>query len=129
MKLSLWQLNQSYAALVRLASREIPKEHHKLAYWLAKVVRSAKAEIETLGESLNDLMRKCGFEPGQADVSPEMQEDYNSRAKQFMLESDCEMPGDPIAFDKLVEALPSFVPMDLALLDWLIVEEAPARAE
>lgn len=125
MKVSLWQLNQSYSALVRLASREIPKEHHKLAYWLAKVVRSAKPEIDLLGESLNDLMRKCGFEPGQPDVSEETLKDYNKQAMSLMKESECELPGDPIPFDKIGGVI-DLVPMDLVSLDWLIADEEEA---
>lgn len=127
MKVSLWELNQSYQALIRLAGRDIPKEHHKLAYTLARVVRSARSEIELLGESLNDLMCKCGFEPGQADIAPEMLADYDSRAKAFMRENDCEIKGEPIGFEKIAGVV-SISALDLALLDWLISDET-AKAE
>lgn len=107
---------------MRLAAREIPKEHHKLAWFLARVLRSAKAELETLSESLNDLMRKCGFEPGQENVTEDEQRDYNERATAFMKETECDLWGNPIAFDKLGGVV-SIVPADLAMLDWLFIED------
>lgn len=122
MKISLWQLNQSFTALTRLAGREIPKEHHKLAYFLMRVTRSAKAEIEALKDSLEDLMRACGFEPGQDGVEQSKLDDYNERAAKFMKESECDLWGKPIAFDKIAGVI-SVVPADLVMLDWLIEEE------
>ena len=128
MKLTLWQLNQSYSALARLAGREVPKEHHKLAYFLMRVLRSAKAEVEALADSLNDLMLRCGFEPGQADVSEDQSRDYNERAEKFMKESECDLWGDPIAFDKIAGVI-SVVPADLVMLDWLITEDEEGKPE
>lgn len=120
MKVTLWQLNESYQALVKLAQTELPKDKHKLAYKLSRIVKSAKIEIDALGESLNDLMRKCGFEPGSGEVAPEKLKDYNDQARTFMKETTCDLWGDPFKLDDLADV--SITPFDLALLDWLIVE-------
>lgn len=119
MQITLWQLNESYQALVKLAQTEFPKDQHKLAYKLSRVMKSAKTEIDALGESLNDLMRKCGLEPGQ-DAAQEKLRDYNEQAKQFMRSTHCDLWGDPIKLDDIADA--SITAFDLALLDWLIVE-------
>jgi len=120
MKITLWQLNESYQALLKLAQAEFQKDKHKLAYKLSRVVKSAKAEVDALGESLNDLMCKCGFEPGSGEVAQEKLKDYNDQAKAFMRETQAEIWGDPILIDDLGDvAISAF---DLALLDWLIVE-------
>lgn len=120
MQITLWQLNESYQALVKLAQTEFPKDKHKLAYKLSRVVKTAKTEIDALGESLNDLMRKCGFEPGSGDVAPEKLKDYNEQAKQFMKETHCDLWGEPIKLDDIADV--SITAFDLALLDWLIEE-------
>ena len=122
MKITLWELNQSYPALMRLAAREIPKEHHKLAYFLMRVTRSAKVEIEALKDSLEDLMRACGFEPDQDGVEQAKLDDYNERAAKFMRESECDLWGEPIGFEK-VAGVVSIVPADLAMIHWLIKDE------
>lgn len=121
MQITLWQLNESYPALMRLASREIPKESHALAFKIARVVRSARPEIDLLGESLNDLMVKCGFQPGQATIAPERLRDYNTRAGAFMRETKCEIPDAPIPYNTIAGVVP-ISPADLVLLDWLIAE-------
>lgn len=121
MKISLWQLNESYQALIRLAQSEFPKDKHKLAYKLSRIIRSAKTEIETLSQWLNELMVKCGFEPGAQDVPPERLKDYNETAKAFMNETLCEVWGDPIKFEEIAGAV-AVSPFDLAALDWLIIE-------
>lgn len=118
MKITLWQLNESYQALLRLAGQDFPKERHKLAYRLSRVVKTAQNEIEALGESLNDLMIKCGFEPGEQNIDPEKLRDYNRRAKQFMKETECDLWGDPMPLEDFAGVV-SISPMDLALLDWL----------
>ncbi len=122
MKITLWQLNESYQALVKLAQAEFPKDQHKLAYKLSRVMKSAKTEIEALSESLNDLMRKCGFEPGSGDIAQENLRDYNEQAKQFMRETWCDLWGNPILLEEIAGVV-SISPFDLALLDWLIIEE------
>lgn len=121
MRITLSTLNQSYNALVKLAQFEFPKERHKLAYKLSRVIKSAKTEIEALAESLNDLQRRCGIVPG-AEVPPEVAEDYNAQAKAFMREEYCDLWGDPIKLDEIAGIVP-ISPFDLALLDWLIIEE------
>lgn len=129
MKITLWQLNESYQALVRLTSKELPKEQHKLAYKLSRIVRCAKAEIETLSESLNELMAKHGFHQGQADVESQTIDAFNQASKKFMKESYTgEIWGDPIKYSDLAEHI-SLSAFDLALLDWLIVEESENLAQ
>lgn len=121
MNISLKELNDSYQALLRLAEKEFPKEQHKLAYKLSRVVKSAKAEIEALNESQTDLMRKCGFSPGERNVDPKTIDDFNRQAARFLKETHCELWGDPFKLSELVEYV-SISPLDLALLDWLIVD-------
>lgn len=128
MRITLWQLNESYQALVKLAQSDLPKERHKLAYKLSRVMKSAKTEIDALGESLNDLMVKCGFEPGSGEVAPEKLKDYNEQAKQFMRDTYCDLWGSPILLDEIAGVV-SISPFDLALLDWLIVEEEKQQAQ
>src|SRR5262252_1701243 len=118
MQITLWQLNESYQALVRLAQGEFPKSQHKLAYRLSKVMKAAKSELEAATESMNDLMRKCGFEPGAQDVAPAKLLDYQIQFKDFMTGTTCDLPGDPIQLDDLGDL--SVTAFDLALLDWLI---------
>jgi len=124
MKITLHRLNLSYNALTRLAACEFPKEHHKLAYTIARVVRSATPEIEALAESLEDLARKCGVGPGQEQQPPNFEgaKEYNERALALMKETECELWGDPIPFD-MIAGVVSIIPMELVLLDWLITTE------
>lgn len=122
MKINLWQLNTSYDALTRLASQALPKEQHKLTYKLARVMKSAKGEIEDLSETLNELMKKCGFVRGQAAIDPQMANDYNRESKAFMKATEVEIWGDPIKLAEIQDHV-SISPLDLADLSWLIVEE------
>jgi hypothetical protein len=122
MKITLRQLNESYAALVKLAQADFPKEHFSLSWKLSRIVRSAKTEIEALQESLNELMHTCGFEFGQSDIPVEQGREYNKQANLFMKTSHCELWGDPIRFEDIGPVVP-ISPFDLALLDWLIIEE------
>ena len=121
MKISLWQLNTGYQALLRLAQNELPKEHHKLTYKLSRIVKSAKAEMEALGESQIDLMRKCGFQQGEQNVDIEKINVFNRESKKFMKETSCELWGDVFMYSDLCE-LVSISALDLADLDWLIIE-------
>jgi hypothetical protein len=122
MKIALSQLNESYPALVKLAQADFPKEQHKLAYKLSRVVKTAKTEIEIATESANDLMRKCGIEPGQENPDPEKWSEFQAQFKAFMREEYCELWGDPIRLEDIGPVV-SISPFDLALLDWLIIEE------
>jgi len=122
MKITLWQLNESYQALLRLAGQAIPKEHHKLTYKLSQIVKAAKREMESLAESQIDLMAKCGLRQGDTNAPLEKVEDFNRQSKKFMRETVCEIWGDSIAYDELRE-LVSISPLDLANLDWLITNE------
>jgi hypothetical protein len=126
-KISLQQLNESYNALLKLAQKEFPKDQHKLTYKLSRIVKAARTEAECLGDSLNDLMRKCGFEPGSTDATPDQIKDYTAQAKAFMATTMVELWGDPIKLDELYAV--EISPFDLALLDWLIVDgEEPEPA-
>lgn len=122
MKISLSQLNESYSALLKLAQKEFPKDQHRLTYKLSRIVKAARTEAECLGDSLNDLMRKCGFEPGSADATPDQIKDYTAQAKAFMVTTMIELWGDPVKLDELYAI--EISPFDLALLDWLIVDGA-----
>jgi len=121
MKVSLWQLNAGYQALLRLAQNQLPKEHHKLTYKLSKIVKAAKVEIEALGDSQLDLMAKCGLHQGEQNADIEKVEDFNRQSKRFMRETVCDIWGDPFTYAELRE-LVSISALDLADLDWLIIE-------
>ena len=127
MRLTLHALNESYQALVKLAQTEFPKERHKLAYKLARILKSAKAELEAAQESLNDLMRKCGFEPGQGEVDPAKLAEFQKQMKDFMKETSAEVWGDSIRLEELGEL--SISAFDLSLLDWLIIEGEEPKAQ
>jgi hypothetical protein len=126
MRITFSQLNESYQALVRLAQSDFPKEQHRLTYKLSRVVRTAKAEVEAMAESLNDLQVRCGILPGK-EITPEVAADYNAQAKVFMQSTFCELWGDPIKLDDIAGVV-AISPFDLALLDWLIVEEEQPSA-
>lgn len=112
---------------MKLAQTELPKDKHRLAYRLSRVMKSAKTEIDALGESLHDLAQKCGVKLGAPDNDPEKLGDYNNQAKTFMRESWCDLWGEPIKLDDLADV--SITAFDLALLDWLIVEEEKQQAQ
>ena len=105
---------------MRLASKEFPRGQHKLAYQVSKILRSAKSELEILQQSLNDLAVKCGFEIGQGSVEPETIKTYNKEAAIFMKDTTCEIWGHEIDIENLAHV--DISPLDLANLDWLIVE-------
>jgi hypothetical protein len=121
MKTILHQLNESYQALVKLSQIEFPANKHKLAYKLSRVLKSAKSELEAAQESLNDLMRKCGFEPGEQNVDQAKLTEFQKQMQSFMKGTSVEVWGDPIKLEELEEI--SISAFDLALLDWLIIEE------
>jgi hypothetical protein len=127
MKVKLSVLNESYAALVKLTQAEFPKEHHKLAYKLSRVLKSAKNELETAQESLNDLMRACGFEPGEQNVDPAKLTEFQKQMNSFMRGVIVNLWGDPIKLEDIADVV-AISPFDLALLDWLIVEEEELQA-
>lgn len=126
MRITLWTLNESYQALIRLSSKELPKEQHKLAYKISRICKSAKSEIEAMGESLQALQAKCGFKQGEENISPAKIEDFNQQSKKFLKETECEIWGDPIKYEDIAAHL-STSPLDLANLDWLIVAETESE--
>lgn len=129
MKITLWDLNESYQALIRLSSKELPKEQHKLSYKISRIVKSAKGEMEDLGESLNSLMGKCGFRPGEQNVDSDKIDDFNRQSKKFLKETMTgEIWGDPIKYSELIEYV-SISPLDLANLDWLIIHEDEGQSK
>src|SRR5262249_16031888 len=101
LKIDLWTLNQSFRPLIRLTSQTLPKESHALSFKLAKVMRAAQKEQDSLNDSLADLMRKCGFEPGQQNIDTQKIEDFNLQSKLFMKASTCEIWGEPIKWSEL----------------------------
>lgn len=107
---------------MRLAAKELPKEHHKLAYKLSKIVRAAKTENDALSDSLIELMAKCGFKQGESNVPIEAIEEFNRQSKKFMTATTCDLWGDPIQYSEIAE-LVNLSPLDLAELDWLIVDD------
>jgi hypothetical protein len=123
MKISLWQLNESYQALVRLASQPLPKDQHSLAWKLSRIISDAKRTQQDLNESLVDLMAKCGFREGDIDIGPTQIDDFNRQSKKFMRETSCKLWGDPIQLSEIIGHV-SISPLDLANLDWLIIEDA-----
>lgn len=129
MKITLHQLNESWQALHRLTTKEFPKDQHKVQYKLARIYKQAKAEVESLADSLNALMKKCGLTPG-AQADPEKLQDYNTQSKLFLRETWIEFSwGDPILHADIRDFV-TISPADLAELDWLIqMDEEPAKAK
>jgi len=119
MQITLRELNKSYQALEKLTQKEFPKERHKVAYKLSRVLKSAQVELAAATESLNDLRRKCGV--NEPDATPEQLADYQTHFNDFVQSTYCELWGDSILLDDLGDLAIS--PFDLALLDWLIIEE------
>jgi hypothetical protein len=119
MRITLQELNKSYQALEKLTQKEFPKERHKIAYKLSRILKSAQAELSAATESLNDLQRKCGLGSDAKATSEELA-DYQNHFNDFVESTYCELWGDPILLADLGEI--SISAFDLALLDWLIVE-------
>ena len=122
MKITLWELNESYQALVRLASQSLPKECQAQAWKLKRVMAGAKREIEDLSDSINDLMDKCGVVRNDPSNDLAKLEDFNRQSKQFMKSTEVELWGEPFKWSELRDRV-SISPLDLADLDWLIIED------
>ena len=126
MKISLNDLNNSYQALERLAAQPLPKNTTALHYKLKRTIKQAKKEIETLAETLNDLMDKCGIAPGQPADAAAVKE-YQHLSKVFLKTSHVEFWADPIKradlLDKDGNLIISISPLDEADLSWLILDD------
>lgn len=133
-EISLDELNESYQALVRLAQGKIPKEQHKLSYKIMRIYKQAKPGVEEMGESLRELMRKCGFEPGQSEVKAELMTDFTKQSKKFLRETPFAFTwGDPIPIQEIIDHVQIQDPMtgtwgmicakDRGDLAWLFIEE------
>lgn len=126
MKISLHELNNSYQALERLAAQSLPKNTTALQYKLKRTIKTAKKEIETLAETLNELMEKCGITPGQPADAAAVKE-YQRISKDFLKTETVEFWADPIRraelLDKDGNLIISISPLDEADLSWLILDE------
>lgn len=126
MKISLHELNNSYQALERLAAQSLPKNTTALQYKLKRTIKTAKKEIETLAETLNELMEKCGITPGQPADAAAVKE-YQRISKEFLKSETVEFWADPIRraelLDKDGNLIISISPLDEADLSWLILDE------
>lgn len=126
MKISLHELNNSYQALERLAAQSLPKNTTALQYKLKRTIKTAKKEIETLAETLNELMEKCGITPGQPADAAAVKE-YQRISKEFLKSETVEFWADPIKraelLDKDGNLIISISPLDEADLSWLILDE------
>lgn len=126
MKISLNELNNSYQALERLTAQSLPKNTTALQYKLKRTIKTAKKEIETLAETLNELMEKCGITPGQPADAAAVKE-YQRISKEFLKSETVEFWADPIRraelLDKDGNLIISISPLDEADLSWLILDE------
>jgi hypothetical protein len=126
MKISLNELNNSYQALERLTAQSLPKNTTALQYKLKRTIKTAKKEIETLAETLNELMEKCGITPGQPADAAAVKE-YQRISKEFLKSETVEFWADPIKraelLDKDGNLIISISPLDEADLSWLILDD------
>lgn len=133
-EISLDELNDSYQALVRLAQGRIPKEQHKLAYKVMRFYKQGKVGVDEMGESLRELMVKCGFEPGQPEVKAELMNEFNRLSKKFLRETRFYFTwGDPIPIQEIIDHVQIQDPItgtwgmitakDRGDLAWLFIEE------
>jgi hypothetical protein len=144
MKVSLWTLNESYQALARLASRELPKEQFKITFKLARIFKDAKRYIDRWGqEDIAPLMARFNIkqmpdgsllklDKPEEKATADQIEAFNKAAKAIMQEEVCELVGDHYGAFQAEELLKvvSISSLDLGLLyGWLIDGELPEDAQ
>lgn len=141
MKLTLKQLNDSYASL--LAAGDCVTGG-KLKYRLSRVIKSAKDEIETMAKGLADLAEKHGaemlggnrfeFDVKTPDGLTRLKA-FNKEADEFLKTETVELWGDPkfFPFSELEKAEDPKNPVKashLADLMWLFSDdEQPEKAQ
>jgi hypothetical protein len=129
MKVSLWTLNESYQALARLASRELPKEQFKITFKLARIFKDAKRYIDRWGQEDIALLK---LDKPEEKATADQIEAFNKAAKAIMQEEVCELVGDHYGAFQAEELLKvvSISSLDLGLLyGWLIDGELPEDAQ
>ena len=124
MQITLQQLSDSFIALGKVASLDLPV---KTAYWLKRVAKAAEGEMKQLDEVRVQLVKKYGAEDesGNIAVTPENVEAFAAEFNELLAET-IDLPGDGIALDALGDVKVSAI--DLMKLDWLITDEPQAAA-
>jgi hypothetical protein len=129
MKISLKQLNEGFFSLQKAARAPLPKEHHKTAYKLSRIYKSANGEVELMQESLRQLAISSGITPEDLKSGREICAGYWEAERKFLREVEIEIWGDPFEPDQweLICERAELSPLDMANLDWLfkLTEERP----
>lgn len=125
MKLTLKQLRESYAVLENVATQK-PKSA-KLGYRLGRILRSAQSEMEGLHKAHIELLEAYGAEKngeGVLQCPKASLVDFNP-AFDELLTTEIELWGEPLTVDEIDGQL-ELSGIEYAILDWLVVESAPA---
>lgn len=105
-------------ALVKLASADLPA---KTAYWLKRITKAVGSESEQVETLRNQLIEKYGTKTGDK-IQVEDEESLKKFSEEMneVLAEDIDLPGDPLALDRLGDVKLSA--LDLMRLDWLIID-------
>lgn len=78
--------------------------------------------MDELGDTMTQIMDKFGIVQNSPDNDISTLNRFNAESKRFMKSTPVEIWGDPIKFSDLGEFI-NLSPLDLANLDWLIIED------
>ena len=135
MELTLKELNDSFQSLNNVAESLTAG---KMKYRFAKVLKAAKGEVETLGESLAALAQKHGAQltgGSRFHFDDQKQKDeaikFNIEASAFMKSEKIKLDFDPkyFTFDELTKAEDPKKPINAAVLAdllWLVSDSETA---
>jgi len=119
MKITLKQLNESFAPLGKFANDEALTVKQK--YWLSRIAGAAEKEMQTLEKHRTDLVKKHGDEKDGNWTVPAAKMAAFQAEFDDLLTAEVDLPGDPIKLDTLPEAI-KLTALDLTRLEWLICE-------
>lgn len=125
MKITLKQLNEGFFSLQKASQVVFPKEHHKLAYKLSRIYKSANSEVDLLRETLRDLAAASGVTAEDLQLGREKCLGYWQAERKFLRETEIEIWGDPFELEQweLICEKAELSPIDMANLDWLFQGE------
>jgi hypothetical protein len=119
MKITLKQLNESFASLGKFANDE--SLTIKQRYWLSRIAGAAESEMTRLEKARVEAVKKYGeAKDGNWNVTPARMPEFEAEMNEA-LAAEIDLPGDPIKLDALSEAV-KLTALDLTRLSWLIVE-------
>ena len=118
MRITLGELQSSMSALQELSALKFPA---KVSYRLARVLKSAEAEMGHLRTAHFELVQRLGTKASDSDnfqVLPENMTQFQLQMTDLLTES-AEIWGDPLPIDLLGDV--QIEPSVLANLDWLVI--------